>query len=57
MKNFKAGNYVSQGSFKSFIPEEINREWSLDNLEVIDLLIGNRNHEPDRNSSPKRLNN
>lgn len=38
LKNFKAGNYVSQGTFKSFIPEEINRDWILDDMEVIELL-------------------
>ena len=38
MKNFKAGNYVSQGTFKSFIPAEINRGWTLDDMEVIELL-------------------
>lgn len=38
MKGFKAGKFVSQGTFKSFIPEEINRTWSLDDMEVIGLL-------------------
>ncbi|WP_411031568.1 Fic family protein [Spongiimicrobium sp. 3-5] len=38
MKNFKAGNYVNQGTFKSFIPLEINRDWILDDMEVIELL-------------------
>jgi Fic family protein len=38
MKNFKAGNYISQRTFKSFIPEEINRDWTLDDMEVIELL-------------------
>ena len=38
MKNFKAGNYVNQGTFKSFIPLEINRDWILDDMEVIKLL-------------------
>lgn len=38
MKNFKAGNYINQGTFKSFIPEEINRDWVLDDMEVIELL-------------------
>ncbi|MBA4744873.1 MAG: Fic family protein [Muricauda sp.] len=38
MQNFKAGNYVSQGTFNSFIPEEINRNWTLDDMEVIELL-------------------
>lgn len=38
MKNFKAGNYVNQGTFKSFIPVDINRDWTLDDMEVIELL-------------------
>jgi len=38
MKNFKAGNYINQRTFKSFIPEEINRDWTLDDMEVIELL-------------------
>lgn len=38
MKNFKAGAYIHQGTFKSFIPEEINRDWILDDMEVIELL-------------------
>lgn len=29
---------MSKGSFKSFIPEEINREWILDDMEIIELL-------------------
>ena len=38
MKNFNAGNYINQGTFKSFFPEEINRDWILDDMEVIELL-------------------
>lgn len=38
MKNFKAGNYVNQGTLKSFIPADINRDWTLDDMEVIELL-------------------
>lgn len=38
MKSFKAGNYFSQGTFKSFVPEEINRKWILDDMGVIELL-------------------
>lgn len=38
MKKFKAGIHVNQGTFKSFIPEEINREWQLDDMEIIELL-------------------
>lgn len=38
MKSFKAGNYISQGTYKSFQPELINREWMLDNMELVTLL-------------------
>ncbi|HSO25623.1 MAG TPA: Fic family protein [Methanobacteriaceae archaeon] len=38
MKDFKAGTYVSQGYYKSFQPALINRQWNLDNMEVIQLL-------------------
>ncbi len=38
MKNFKAGLYINQGTFKSFYPEEINRSWNLDDMEIIELL-------------------
>ena len=38
MKHFKAGNYISQGSYKSFQPSLINRKWELDNMEVLKLL-------------------
>ena len=38
MKHFKAGNYISQGSYKSFQPSLINRQWELDNMEVLKLL-------------------
>ena len=38
MKDFKAGTYVSQGYYKSFQPTLINRQWNLDNMEVIQLL-------------------
>lgn len=38
MKDFLAGTYISQGSYKSFQPTLINRQWNLDNMEVIQLL-------------------
>jgi Fic family protein len=38
MKDFTAGTYVSQGYYKSFQPTLINRQWHLDNMEVIQLL-------------------
>lgn len=38
MKDFKAGNFISQGSYKSFQPAFINRQWELDSMEVLKLL-------------------
>lgn len=38
MKNFKAGNYVNQGFYKSYQPNMINRQWVLEDMEVIQLL-------------------
>ncbi|WP_070138413.1 Fic family protein [Crocinitomix algicola] len=38
MKEFKSGTYISQGTYKSFQPEKINREWLLEDIEVITLL-------------------
>lgn len=39
MKNFKAGNYINQGTYKSFQPEKINKQWILENMELI-ILFG-----------------
>ncbi len=38
MKNFKSGKYINQGTHKSFQPDFINREWVLDNMELVTLL-------------------
>lgn len=38
MKNFKSGNYVSQGSYRSFEPTRINREWVVEDMELMSLL-------------------
>lgn len=38
MRDFKAGTYLSHGYYKSFQPTLINRQWHLDNMEVIQLL-------------------
>jgi len=38
MKAFKAGNYINQGYYKSFQPNFINREWKLEDMEIIQLL-------------------
>lgn len=38
MKDFVAGKYVKQGTYKSFQPEKIHRQWKIDNMEVLNLL-------------------
>lgn len=38
MKSFKSGTYINQGTYKSFQPNIINKQWMLDDMEIIDLL-------------------
>lgn len=38
MKQFKSGQYISQGYYKSFQPEFINRPLQIDNMEILQLL-------------------
>src|SRR5471030_3016601 len=38
MKTFKAGVYINQGYYKSFEPNPINKNWKLDDMEIISLL-------------------
>ncbi|MDM8532841.1 Fic family protein [Anaerolineales bacterium HSG25] len=38
MKNFKAGQYVNQGTHKSFQPSEIDRKWKIRDMALINLL-------------------
>ena len=38
MKHFKAGKYINQGYYKSFQPEHINRQWLLEDMELLELL-------------------
>jgi Uncharacterized conserved protein len=38
MKDFNAGTYKSQGGYKSFQPTFLNREWNIDDMQVISLL-------------------
>jgi Fic family protein len=38
MKSFNSGTLINQGKYKSFQPNFINRQWILDNMEVIQLL-------------------
>lgn len=38
MKKFKSGSYIKQHSYKSFQPELINRQWVIDDMEMLRLL-------------------
>ena len=38
MRQFKSGQYISQGYYKSFQPEFINRQLQVDNMEILHLL-------------------
>lgn len=38
MKSFHAGDYVSQGWYNSYYPNPINRNWLIDDMEIINLL-------------------
>jgi Fic family protein len=38
MKQFKSGQYISQGYYKSFQPSLINRQWKIESMEVLQLL-------------------
>ncbi len=38
MENFKSGTYINQGYYKSFQPNKINRDWGINNLDVVSLL-------------------
>lgn len=38
MKSFKAGITVSQGHYKSFQPNPINREWQVDDMQLLNFL-------------------
>ncbi len=37
-KNFSSGTYINQGYYKAFIPSEVNREWIIDDMQVLRLL-------------------
>ncbi len=38
MLKFKAGIYLDQGTYKSFVPCFINREWEMNDMHVLSLL-------------------
>lgn len=38
MKQFSSGHFINQGFYKSFQPTLINRQWTIDSMEIIQLL-------------------
>jgi len=38
MKNFKSGVYINQGTYESFQPNLLCRNWVIDNMQVLSLL-------------------
>lgn len=38
MKDYQSGTYISQGTYKSFQPNYINKAWQLDNMELLKML-------------------
>ena len=38
MKKFNSGVYINQDHYKSFQPTLINRQWHIENMEVLQLL-------------------
>jgi Fic family protein len=38
MKTFRAGSYINHGHYKSFQPNLINKDWKLEDMEIIQLL-------------------
>lgn len=38
MQDFKAGKYINQGHYKSFQANYINRQWSVNDMELLELL-------------------
>lgn len=38
MKTFRTGEHINQGTYKSFEPNFINRQWKVEDMELIDLL-------------------
>ena len=38
MKEFKSGNYINQGYYKSFQPNLINKDWQVEDMQLLNLL-------------------
>lgn len=39
MQNFKSGTYINQGYYSSFSPSLINRNWKIDEMQRVGLLV------------------
>lgn len=39
MQKFKAGSYVNQGAYKAFVPNPINRQWQIADMQLINMLV------------------
>lgn len=44
MQNFKSGQYINQGYYKSFQPEFISKEWLLSDMVLLNLLSNADRH-------------
>jgi len=38
MKTFNSGTYINQGTYKSFQPEKLTRNWAVEDIGIINLL-------------------
>ena len=38
MQNFKSGTYINQGTYKAFMPNPINKDWQVNDMQIINLL-------------------
>ncbi len=38
MKKYVSGKRITQGTYSCFVPELINRDWTLDDVEIVNLL-------------------
>jgi len=44
MKKYKSGEYINQGTYKSFQPEKINRQWEINDMELLNLMSQANRH-------------
>ena len=38
MQNFQAGTYINQGLYKSFQPQFINKNWKVEDMQIMNLI-------------------